>query len=107
MVKFNGESHPNNSVINFENISTTTTNGITCITDQFPCCSGHDLIKWVAPSNSLQSQLAETKMYSQAVVLYRNPSEFVPNGLFHCQIQDSFNQTHYIYIGVYLQGFGK
>ena len=108
---FNRILYPNNSIIELESITTFNgfSNALICITDRYPCCSIAEEASWVLPDNTdveFQSNFLQMQTLHQAVILSRNEGKVVPNGMFHCQIKDSFNATHRIYIGIYLKGLG-
>ena len=108
---FNRVVHPNNSIIELESMNTIDgfMDVLTCVTNQYPCCSITEETSWYLPNNTavtLYSNFVQSAKFSQLLGLYRNGEKFTPNGLFYCQTEDSSEITYRLYIGIYLEGLG-
>lgn len=110
IIAFNNEILPNNSIIDLDSITTSGSivNSISCIRDEYPCCNVDDKGGWILPSfiPSFLYHNYLSKIYLQAILLYRNGDVHVPNGIFTCQAKDNTNITHTLYVGIYLLGQG-
>lgn len=87
-----------------------------CATDRKACCSNEsiDHSKWFLP-NGLRIELTNTSqtlylsLEHQAIRLNHvsnSNSDELPAGVYHCEMMDENNITHYLYIGIYLESEG-
>ena len=92
--------YPNNSVIlitEIEQTSTTSNNGLQCITDRKPCCRSARLGEWFFPDGGMVAQISDSP-----TAYYRNRSDdgtvnlnrlnndaIMPTGRFCCVVSDA------------------
>lgn len=98
----------NNSVITFNDIEDSSSNGLFCITNYTNCCRGRDGFvggQWYSPSGSTFLQ------HSSNLYMVRGPSKSVlrsgfrnqnpPTGLYQCEIPLNRNLQSSLYVGIY------
>ena len=87
-----------------------------CATDRKGCCinESSDHSKWFLPNrlrieSTNTSQTLYMSLENQAVRLNRvnnSNSDELPVGVYHCEMMDENNITHYLYVGIYLEDEG-
>ena len=87
-----------------------------CSTDRVDCCNDHDEYSidrnWFLPNGSKipstsNTQALHTILGNQTVGLnIMNNSLQIPIGIYHCEMMDKKNITHYLYVGIYPENEG-
>ena len=98
----------NNTLITVDNLGVT----LFCSTDREDCCSSEFSIagNWFLPNGSqiltTDTQLLHIFLGNQTVGLNITNSPELPIGIYHCEMMDRKNVTHYLYAGIYLESEG-
>ena len=101
----------NNTLITVDNIG----EALLCSTDRVDCCTDHDEYSiagnWFLPNGSkipstTSTQSLHITLGNQTVGLNVNNSLQAPTGIYHCEIMDKKNITHYLYAGIYPENEG-
>lgn len=107
----NGSFHPNNSIINEDEIGEGAMS-LLCFTNKLDCCGELPLRsgKWYFPNKSrvdVQNNGVVYRDKDASVVRlnWRNYSD-PPNGVFRCQIPDMNDTVQNVYVGVYPRNAG-
>lgn len=105
------EIYGNNSLVTAEAIGllNSSTAGLSCITDEVPCCSQDNTSmagNWFGPAgNVLPSELNENSIYARRLTNQTIELKYgggVPvYGIYRCQLPDQYNAVHDLYIGIY------
>ena len=93
----------NNSIVAFEDIPAGT--ALLCSTDKTDCCQSNAF--WISPSATYGTNVFSVANSSSLLVANRmvtGPGAAEHNGMWHCEIPDSYNVTHKIYVGLFNQG---
>ena len=110
----NGTTYQNNSIVTLEDIGEED-NALFCITIVATCCryeNGSVFGNWFFPNGTQVPSLIANKTQN----FYREREQMVVNlncrrggeeGIYRCEITDSMNITHSIYIGVYSADNGE
>ena len=86
-----------------------------CSTDRVDCCTDHDEYSiagnWFLPNGSkipstTSTQSLHITLGNQTVGLNVNNSLQAPTGIYHCEMMDKKNITHYLYAGIYPENEG-
>ena len=85
-----------------------------CSTDREDCCSDEFNIteNWFLLNGSKISsmnriQLVYITLGNQTVGLNTSNGLELPTGIYHCEMMDKKNVTHYLYAGIYPENEGK
>ena len=106
---------PNNSIITFNDIKETSSNGLFCITNYTNCCRSRDGSsdgRWHFPDGAdVTLQFATRFTY-----MVRGPSKVVlrrvsrrgnsPAGIYRCEIPTNISQRASFYVGIYATNAG-
>ena len=99
----------NNTLITVDNTGVT----LFCSTDREDCCSNEFSItgNWFLPNGSkvpstMSTQALHITLGNQTVGLNIKDSAELPTGIYHCEMMDRKNVTHYLYAGIYLENEG-
>ena len=99
----------NNTLITVDNIGVT----LFCSTDREDCCNDEFNIagNWFLPNGSkvpstMNTQALHITLGNQTVRLNIKNSPELPTGIYHCEMMDRENITHYLYAGIYLENEG-
>ena len=109
----------NNTILTIDNIGEGE-KVLFCSTDRKDCCDNESDIhgNWFLPNgskvlatNNTHFEPAYVIWRSQTVGLNRvnnsNSLELLPSGVYHCEMMDKNNITHYLYVGIYHENEGK
>ena len=86
-----------------------------CSTDSVDCCTDHDEYSiagnWFLPNGSkipptTSTQSLHITLGNQTVGLNVNNSLQALTGIYHCEMMDKKNITHYLYAGIYPENEG-
>ena len=84
-----------------------------CSTDREDCCTDEPSIagKWFLPNGTKVSSTTDTQSLhitfgNQTVGLNVTNSPELPIGIYHCEMMDRENITHYLYAGIYPENEG-
>ena len=107
MVRTNVTS--NNTLITVDNIRVT----LFCSTDREDCCNDEFSIagNWFLLNGSkvpstMNTQALHITLGNQTVGLNIKNSPELPTRIYHCEMMDRKNVTHYLYAGIYLEKEG-
>ena len=99
----------NNTLITVDNIVVT----LFCSTDREDCCSNEFSIagNWFLPNGSqilttTSTQSLHVNVRNQTVGLNIMNGPELPIGIYHCEMMDRKNVTHYLYAGIYPENEG-
>ena len=98
----------NNTLITVDNVG----EALFCSTDREDCCSDEISIagNWFLPNGSqvltTNTQSLHITLDNQTVGLSIMNSPEIPTGIYHCEMMDRKNITHYLYAGIYPENEG-
>ena len=99
----------NNTLFTLDNIGV----ALFCSTDKEDCCTDEFSIagNWFLPNgskilSSTNTQSLSITLGNQTVGLKITNSPELPTGIYHCEMMDRENVTHYLYAGVYPENEG-
>ena len=84
-----------------------------CSTDREDCCTNEFNIagNWFLPNRSkvpltMYTQSLHIALENQTLGLNITNVTELPTGIYHCEMKDKKNLTHYLYAGIYLENEG-
>ena len=105
-----GTIYRNNSSVTLEEIGEENDSALLCMTNSTACCQELKFGKWFFPKGmQVPSNGSQLNMYITRgeKVVRLNRRRGGVEGIYRCEIPDSFNVTQTIYIGVYSAGSGE
>ena len=109
-LEYGPNKESNNTLIIVDNIGPDI---LFCSTDREDCCTDESSIagNWFLPNGSKVSSSTSTQSLHitlgiQTVGLNITNSPELPIGIYHCEMMDRENVTHYLYAGIYLENEG-
>ena len=110
----NGTTYQNNSCVTLEDIGSSNTDSLLCITNLTACCRRSDSStpsgNWFLPNGTkVRDENSGSDFYRVRghMVIRLNRRRGGEEGIFSCVIPDSMNVLQTIYIGVYSAGRGE
>ena len=108
-IQYGTNETSNNTLITVDNIGET----LFCSTDREDCCNDefNNAGNWFLPNGSQVSITTNTQslhliLGNQTVGLNITNSPELPIGIYHCEMMDRKNVTHYLYAGIYPENEG-